>query len=203
MRKIRKDVERREVARLSGLPHVAIYGRVSTGEQARHGDSINQQPRMCVELLEREFGKGGFTYELFVDAGKSGSLGPFAWDERPRGKHRPELWRLIQGVRDERFTHVCAYRIDRLYRRIEGWAAFRNMLLEETGVKVLFVAERFDDSLTGGLAADLMARVAQFQREITVENIVTAMDRRRAEGHWMGPAPYGWRSTGSRRREGQ
>lgn len=151
---------------------------------------------MCIELLEGTFGKDGFDHELFVDAGKSGSLGPFAWDEKPRGKHRPELWRLIQGLREGRFTHVCAYRIDRFYRRIEGWAGFKNLLLKEMGVQALFVAERFDDSLTGNLAAGLMAQVAEFQREITVENIRTAMARRRKDGHWMGPAPYGW-TTGA------
>ncbi len=125
-----EDTRHRRAARsgLSQRSRVAVYARVSTDEQAREGDSINQQTLMCLERLEATLGQSG--------------LGPFAWEEAPKGKHRPQLWRLIQGLYEDLFTHVCAYRVDRLYRRIEGGAAFRNLLFEEHGVEALFVAER-------------------------------------------------------------
>ncbi|MBL8065635.1 MAG: recombinase family protein, partial [Chthonomonadaceae bacterium] len=70
------------------VPHVAIYIRVSTIEQADDGLSKDAQPALCLKKLDEVFGAGHYTYEVFEDLGRSGSLGPMPWDTERKKKDR-------------------------------------------------------------------------------------------------------------------
>ncbi len=179
------------------MPHVAIYARVSTEEQAREGFSIKVQPQQCIEELEKRFGRNGFTHESFSDAGKSGSSGPRPWepDLRKRGD-RKGLHELFEGLRQKRFTHIVALRRDRIYRNIANWLAFKAIMLQ--GVDLIFVLEPDeDDSPSGELASGMIAYVAQYELDKTRENVKNALRKRVAQGYKLGAELYGWRKQES------
>lgn len=65
------------------LYSVAIYRRVSTMMQADDGISYDNQLVMVIAELEKRFGPGKFTYEVFGDEGKSGGVGSQALGNCP------------------------------------------------------------------------------------------------------------------------
>ncbi|MBS1707760.1 MAG: recombinase family protein [Armatimonadetes bacterium] len=185
------------------IPHVAVYVRVSTKDQAEEGLSMDAQPANALKKLDEEFGKGMYTYELFEDAGKSGGLGPKPWATECKRTERQGMWALIQAVKAGRFSHVVAFRSDRLYRDQLGFLGFYTEVLKPNGVKLLFVAENFDESISGQLTAGVLAGVAEWQRKQTGENIQKTLDYRRSNGFYLGLPPYGWRMETPAEHEGR
>jgi DNA invertase Pin-like site-specific DNA recombinase/DNA-binding NarL/FixJ family response regulator len=174
------------------LPHVAIYTRVSTEEQVKNGESVGVQEALCLEQCTKAFGENLFTHEVITDQGKSGCLGPIPNDPRPNKRKRKGLEGLITAIEADRFTHLCAFKIDRLYRNLIGWLRFKE-LCDEREVCVFFVAEKYDESIGGQLAAGVVAQVAEYIRKQAVDNVQYALDARKNEGYWTGTPPFGWR----------
>lgn len=50
------------------MKKAVVYARVSSEEQAKHGFSIENQKRQCIEFAERN---GYYIEKVFVDEGKS------------------------------------------------------------------------------------------------------------------------------------
>ncbi|MBL8065636.1 MAG: recombinase family protein, partial [Chthonomonadaceae bacterium] len=92
-----------------------------------------------------------------------------------------------------RFTHVCAYRGDRIYRNHLGAIGLYTDLLRPNGVKLIYVAEDWDESLGGQLVVGVLATVAEHQRRQIGENIARTLEYRRSNGYYMGAVPFGWR----------
>lgn len=174
------------------IPHIAIYTRVSTEEQAKNGESLGVQEQLCLDLCRQRFGDNLFTYEVISDPGKSGSLGPIPNDPRSCKRKRKGLEQLILGLQGKKYTHVCAYKSDRLYRKVLGWFRFRE-LCEEVSAELFFVAEKFETNIGGRFASDIVAHVAEFIRQQTADNVQDSLDARKRDGYWTGTPPFGWR----------
>lgn len=174
-------------------PHVAIYLRVSTDEQAKGGDSIDTQRVRCIKRLDEEFGQGRYSYDVFQDPGKSGASRPMPWDPEPTKRCRKALWEMLEGLRVRRFTHVCALAIDRIYRDFAGWKVLRRELLEPRGIGILLVTENLDDSPEGDFSSAVLSQVSEYCRRQTRQRSQMTLDKRKAEGYWLGTVPYGYR----------
>lgn len=175
------------------LYHAAIYVRVSTRDQAEEGLSIDSQPAQVLAQLNAVLGEGRFTYEIFVDEGKSGGLGPMPWASTRKARERKGLWEMIQKLQAGEFTHVAAFRIDRIYRDRLGLLGLYKEVMQPRGIKFIFVKDSFDDSLSGRLTQGMLAEIAEFQREQNSENIRETLAFRREQGYYLGTIPFGWR----------
>lgn len=63
------------------MEKAVIYARVSSEEQAKHGFSIENQKKVCIEFAEKN---GYFVDKVFVDEGKSA-----------KNLERPEIQELM------------------------------------------------------------------------------------------------------------
>ncbi|MBS1711266.1 MAG: recombinase family protein [Armatimonadetes bacterium] len=175
------------------LPHVAIYRRVSTKTQVDDGISLENQPELVLNELDRRFGSGAYTYELFTDEGKSGGAGPKPWQDVRRPKDRVGLFDMIQRLKSNEFTHVAAYHLDRIYRDYTALNALFTDIMQPRNVDFIFVACHFESSNEGLFAQGVIAGVAELQRKQTKENVKRHLDLKRQNGFFLGGAPFGWR----------
>ncbi len=82
-----------------------IYVRVSSGEQAETGNSIENQKAQCREYAARH---GIIVKDIYTDAGISG-----------RSMKRPELLRLQASIQNG--EHIIAYSVSRLSRSVRDF----------------------------------------------------------------------------------
>lgn len=174
------------------VPHIAIYIRVSTVDQAVDGMSIEQQEATVFSKIRELYGDA-FTYELFADPANSGGLGPKPWQTERRPRDRKKLWEMIVGLKAGKFSHVAAYRLDRIYRDYAGFITLYNEIMKPKGIEFILVADHFDKSLAGQMAQGVLAQVAEYQRLQTSDNIKRVLDFRRKQGYYQGTIPFGWR----------
>ncbi len=175
------------------VPHVAIYRRVSTMVQADEGISLDNQPVMVIQELDRKFGKGGYTYEVFTDEGKSGGSGPKPWATVRRPRDRKGLFEMIQRLNQGEFTHVAAYHPDRLYRDHLGYMGLYSEIMRPRGIQFIFVTGSFDTTNEGLFTQGVISGVAELQRHQISENIKRNLDCKRRDGFYLGTVPFGWR----------
>lgn len=174
------------------IPHVAVYIRVSTTDQVMDGLSLEQQQATILAKI-RELHGEAFTYELFADQGISGGLGPKPWQSERKPKDRKKLWEMLVGLKAGKFTHVAAYRLDRIYRNYAGFITLYNEIMQPKGIDFILVADHFDKSLGGQMAQGVLAQVAEYQRLQNSDNIKRVLDYRRNQGYYQGTIPFGWR----------
>jgi site-specific DNA recombinase len=175
------------------IPHVAIYVRVSTTDQVDEGMSLASQPAMVIRKLDEFFGEGRYTYETFTDEGKSGGSGPKPWDTVRKPRDRKGLWDMLQKLKAGEFTHVAAFRLDRIYRDKLGYEGLFSEIMRPKGIQFILVADTFEQSLSGRLTQGILAEIAEFQRLQISENIKQNLDYRRTQGYYLGTIPFGWR----------
>lgn len=174
------------------IPHIAIYIRVSTVDQAVDGISIEQQEATVLAKIREHYGDA-FTYELFADPGMSGGRGPKPWQTERRPRDRKQLWQMLVGLKDGKFSHVAAYRLDRIYRDYASFITLYNEVMKPKGIDFILVADNFDKSLAGQMAQGVLAQVAEYQRLQNSDNIRRVLDYRRTQGYYQGTIPFGWR----------
>lgn len=166
---------------------LADYARVSTDEQ---------REQQTIETQRRALDRYCAAYEItpvghFQDDGISGTV-PFA--QRPAGA------RLLTEVAAGRVRTVLVWRLDRVGRNA------REVLnaihaLEAAGARLISVTESFDTSTPAGrLQLNMLASIAEFERDSIIQRSDEGMARRLTDTTWMGGrAPYGLRIEGKRR----
>lgn len=96
---------------------IGIYIRVSTEEQKIKGISIDDQKLRGIEFCET----GGHTYEIFNDAGFSGSLPP---------EERPSLNRMLEQIYLEEIGGIYVVDFDRITRDEKFGFVLKKMLID-------------------------------------------------------------------------
>jgi site-specific DNA recombinase len=165
------------------------YCRVSTEEQAREGVSLDAQ-----EARIRAYcAMAGLPLVAVIrDEGVSGT-DPLA--TRPGGAT------LLRAIARREAGHVVAVRLDRLFRdavdclsTIKAW--------KKAEVSVHFVdlggAALDTSSATGKFFLNIMAAVAEMERNLLSERITSAIQHMKAQRHAYGPTPYGFDRQGDR-----
>ncbi|RNB87435.1 recombinase family protein [Brevibacillus fluminis] len=157
----------------------ALYGRVSTEEQAQEGFSIAAQKEKLSAYAHSQ----------------DWQIADYYFDEGVSGKHtdRPELGRMLRDVQSGSLDVVLVYRLDRLTRSVLD---LYQLLQEFERYRVSFCSatEAYDTTTAiGRLFITLVAALAQWERENLAERVKLGMEQMALEQKRPGgPPPYGF-----------
>jgi len=161
------------------MKRVAVYIRVSTDEQAKHGYSIGEQKERLLAYCKA---KDWAVYEVYVDAGYSGS-----------NLSRPGIQKLQEDI--GKFDLVLVYKLDRLSRSQFDILALIEKTFIPKGVDFVSMSESFDTSTPFGRAMiGILGVFAQLEREQIKERSMMGKKARAKKGkyHGGGKPPIGY-----------
>ena len=158
---------------MKAAKRVAIYARVSTGEQ-----TVQNQLRELREAVKRN---GWTVAGEYIDAGISGSKGR---DERP------QFDRLLKDAVRREFDVVAAWSVDRLGRSLQDLLGFLGEI-HSKGIDLCLHQQGIDTTTPAGKAMFSMLGVfGEFERAMIVERIKAGLARAKANGTKSG-RPFG------------
>ncbi len=163
---------------------LAVYMRVSSEEQKQQGTIQNQRAAADRYLAVQDI----TPYGWYADDGVSGTV-PFA--------SRPEGARLLADAAAGRVRTVLVWRLDRMGRNaLSVLQAVET--LERAGVRIVSITESFDTSTPAGrLQLNMLATIAQFERDSIIQRTDEGNARRLERSAWMGGrANIGYRVEG-------
>jgi DNA invertase Pin-like site-specific DNA recombinase len=150
---------------------IAIYARVSTDEQ-----NVDMQ---VTELRAYCVARGWNIVHEYVDKGVSGAKA-----------NRPQLDRLMSAASKRQFDAVLVWKLDRFGRSVRHLVT-AVATLEEHGVAFISVRDNIDMTTPAGrLMFNVIAAMAQFERELTIERVKAGMAAARARGKHIGRQPF-------------
>ena len=143
----------------------AIYIRVSTQDQ-----TPENQKNPLIEYCNRE----GLEYEIFEE---------FASGAK---ESRPELDKMMQGIRAGKFDKVLVWKLDRLGRSLQHLLL---LISEFKNKKIGFISltEGFDTTTPQGkLFFSIAGAFAEFERQLIVERVKAGLERAKKSGVKLG-----------------
>ena len=151
---------------------VAIYTRVSTGEQS----TAMQEST----LLEYANARGWAIHRVYTDQGFSGA-----------NENRPALSELMRDSRRGQFGAVLVWKFDRFARSLRQLVSalelFRNF-----GIQFVSASEAIDTSLPSGeLVFQIFGAIAQFERSLIAERVRGGIAEAKRKGRRIGRPPIG------------
>lgn len=157
------------------------YLRVSTDKQADRGVSLDAQRAKVAayaELYDLEL------VEIIVDAGASAKT-----------LEREGLRRALGMLRSGRAEALLVVKLDRLTRSVKDLGELVEEYFASGRWALLSVGEQVDTrTASGRLVLNVLASVAQWEREATGERTSAALRHKAAQGEYTGGrAPYGYR----------
>lgn len=162
-----------------------IYCRVSTEEQAREGESLDNQQRRCLNFAER------YGYEVvkeFIEKGESG-----------RTSRRTQFQKMYQYVLENNISAIICLKIDRFMRNA-GEYAFITQKLRKKGIRILFVEGTNQDDAQGRLLQGIAANFAEFESDINSERTQAGLEQAVLSGRWVWPLRgYNFKMIGGKR----
>jgi DNA invertase Pin-like site-specific DNA recombinase len=158
---------------------VSQYIRVSTGRQAREGDSLEEQENELKKYCEY---KNYLVHKVHIERGRSA-----------KDTNRPEYQKLLQDIKDRKIKAVLVKKLDRLSRSLLDFEEFMK-IAQENYVEFISLKENFDTTTAMGKAMLRVALVfAQLEREQTSERVSDIMIYRAEQGLYNGGGiPYGY-----------
>ena len=164
------------------MTRTAAYIRVSTDKQAEHGVSLDAQ-RAKVEayasLYDLEL------VAVLVDAGVSA-----------KSLNRPALSEALSLLESGEAEALLVVKLDRLTRSVKDLGTLVERYFARTnGPALMSVSEQIDTRPAAGrLVLNVLASVAQWEREATGERTSAALAHKKANGEYTGGRiPYGYR----------
>jgi DNA invertase Pin-like site-specific DNA recombinase len=149
------------------LTRVAIYARVSTKEQSTE-TQVTQLTAYCQS-------RGWADAVVFRDDGISGVR-----------DNRPELDKLRQRMLRGEFESIVVSKMDRLGRSLGMILRFWDEA-DAAGVRVIVIDQGIDTSTPAGrLQRNMLAALAEFERELILERTQAGIARARALGKRFG-----------------
>lgn len=157
----------------------AIYLRVSSEDQARHGYSLAAQRESC---SQRATILGATAIREFSDEGVTGSI-----------LERPGLKALRSAVRRGTIQLVVIYDPDRFARHLSHQLLVTEEI-ERAGARLEFVNFDWQNTPEGKLFYSMRGAIAEYEREkIRLRTMTGRMEKARQGKYPMGIAPYGYR----------
>lgn len=155
---------------------VALYARVSTDEQAKHGLSIDTQIENLRDWAEKA---GHVVVGEYIDAGISG--------KKPPSK-RPELSRFFRDVESGMKVEVLLFcKLDRFFRSVKLYYQAIEVM-ERYGIAWQAIQEDYETLTAGGrMKVNIMLSVAENEADRTAERIKVVFDRKTANGECVNP----------------
>ncbi len=144
---------------INKIIRVAIYIRVSTEEQAKHGYSLGSQLTRLKEYCKQKSYK---IIEVYTDEGKSA---------RSKLKLRTELLRLIEDVKAGKIDRIVFWRLDRWFRNIADYYKVQE-ILEANNVDWECSDEEYNTTTSNGrLHLNIKLSIAQNESDQTSDRI--------------------------------
>lgn len=157
---------------------VVGYARVSTVEQARHGESLETQKQRIRRFLDRP---GVELVDIIVDDGKSG-----------KSLEREGFQKVLRLLRSGEVDGLCVSRLDRMTRRVRHLIILVEDIFLKKGRHLLSVAEQIDtNSPVGRACLAIIAALAQLEREQIAERVHEVLQEKIRRGERAGTIPYG------------
>lgn len=156
-----------------------IYCRVSSQEQVAN-TSLEGQERFCREYVKRE---GIDLLECFVEEGESAKTA-----------NRTEFNKAIIfcSNKKQKVDYFIVYKLDRFARNQDDHAVVR-ATLKRYGTSLRSVTEPINESPVGRLMEGVISSVAEFDNSIRSERSKNGMVELVKKGHWVWPAPIGYK----------
>ena len=148
----------------------ALYVRVSTEEQAKHGLSLQEQLNSLKAYAEKN---GMDVVGVYSDAGISA--------RKPYTK-RPDLLRLLSDCEAHKVDVILFIKLDRWFRNVGNYYAVQD-ILDRCGVSWQATKEDYETrTASGRLKVNIMLSVAQDEADRTSERIRFITDAKKAKG---------------------
>ena len=149
------------------MKRAALYIRVSTEEQARHGLSLPEQKTSLEEYAAKhEYLIAG----IYEDAGISA---------RKPYKKRPALLRLLDDCKAGKIDIILFIKLDRWFRNVGNYYAVQD-ILDQYGVSWQATQEDYETTTAAGrLKVNIMLSVAQDEADRTSERIKFVFEGKR------------------------
>ena len=160
------------------MKRAAIYVRVSTAEQKKHGLSVDNQ----IKALEDYCQTGGYEIAgIYNDAGISA---------RKKYTRRPGLLKMISDCQNGKIDIVLFTKLDRFFRSVPDYYACVEQM---NGVPWRAIWEDYETETSAGVfKVNIMLSVAQAEADRTSERIKSTMEYKRDRGDFVGKAPTGY-----------
>lgn len=169
------------------MKRAALYIRVSTEEQARHGLSL---PEQKADLEEYAAEHGYLVAGIYEDAGISA---------RKSYKKRPALLRLLDDCKEKKIDVILFIKLDRWFRNVGNYYAVQD-ILDQCGVSWQATQEDYETTTASGrLKVNIMLSVAQDEADRTGERIKFVFEGKRARNEPVtGHVPTGYVINGKK-----
>ena len=156
----------------------AGYKRVSTGEQAEQGHSLDDQGHSIQAFVQaREWS----LVKIYTDAGESGTR-----------TDRPALEELLADAERNLFEVVVVHSVDRFFRNLEGLLKALNRL-QAAGVAFVSISENLDFTTPWGkLALAVLGTLAEIYIDRLSADTSRGKQARARKGLWNGSIPLGY-----------
>ena len=160
-----------------------IYARVSSEEQAKHGFSIENQKKVCVEFAERN---GYIVDKIFVDEGKSA-----------KNLDRPEIQELMSYCSKKRnnIKALVIWRLDRISRNNTDYHGVLRPLFAKKGIKLLSATEANVDTMEGELMRNIGMSFAEYERQVIGARTLAGLRQKAEQGEYPHKAPMGYKNV--------
>ena len=168
------------------MKRAALYVRVSTQEQKKHGLSVDSQ---IVALKEFCKSNGYAIANVYNDAGISA---------RKKYTNRPALLSLINDCEAGKIDIIIFTKLDRWFRSVGDYYEVQGHL-DACKVPWRAIWEDYETETSSGVfKVNIMLSVAQSEADRTSERIRSTFDYKRAKGDYIGTAPLGYKRENNR-----
>lgn len=160
---------------------VLLYARVSTDEQARHGESVQDQLQALQKWVQ---GQNCKVVGQYIDEGFSA---------RKSYKTRPALQALLKDVQKKKADAVVFTKLDRWFRNLKDYYKVQEVL-DKYGVYWQAILEDYETKTAQGrFKVNIMLSVAEHEADQTSERIKFTFAQKRERGEIIsGNMPRGY-----------
>ncbi|OKP97664.1 recombinase family protein [Paenibacillus sp. P46E] len=143
---------------------IAVYARVSTEEQAKHGFSLNDQIRQCRQKA------GTNKVKEYVDDGVSGEF-----------LDRPALTKLRDDIREGIINKIICLDPDRLSRKLMNQLIITDEF-DRRGIELVFVNGEYAKTPEGNLFYSMRGAIAEFEKSKITERMSRGRKEKARQG---------------------
>lgn len=162
------------------MKRVALYVRVSTQEQAKHGLSVDSQ---IIALQEYAMNNRMEIVGIYNDAGFSANK---------KYTTRPALLKLLGDCNAGKIDQIIFTKLDRWFRNVGDYYEVQS-ILDQNQVSWRAIWEDYETETSSGIfKVNIMLSVAQNEADRTKERVRSAMEFKKARGDYIGKAPTGY-----------
>lgn len=172
----------RVIKKTDRILRVALYIRVSSDEQVKHGLSLEVQQKSLEDYAKKHGYKVVGTY---IDEGLTA---------RKTLRKRVEFNRMIQDVKEDKIDLILFIKLDRWFRNVSDY--YKTMeILEKHNCKWIATEEDYDlETSNGRLNLNIRLSISQNESDQTSDRINFVFKNRREEGYVVtGSAPFGYK----------